>query len=149
MADWFFEHGETAGVPCEIAWASWTDVANWSFDPSIEWVRLDGPFAAGTRGTTKPRNGDSLSWLIREASPGRATIELELPGALVRFDWRFAEAGPAATRITQSVTLEGVKASDYVGLAESQLAAGIPLGMRRLVAEMEKALGPRRRQGET
>ena len=146
VADWFFEHGVVAEVPCNVAWAFWTDVSNWSLDPSLESVRLDGPFVAGTRGTTKPRNGDPLAWPIREASPGHAVIEMELPGAAVRFEWRFREAGPAATRMSQSVTLAGPRASDYVGIAESELAKGIPQGMERLAREMEKAAF--RRPGE-
>ncbi len=54
---------------------------------------------------------------------------MELPGAAVRFEWRFREAGPAATRMSQSVTLAGPRASDYVGIAESELPKGIPPGM--------------------
>ncbi len=57
VADWFFEHGVVAKAPCNVAWAFWTDVSNWSLDPSLESVRLDGPFVAGTRGTTKPGTG--------------------------------------------------------------------------------------------
>jgi hypothetical protein len=120
------------------AWAFWTDVSHWTLDRSVEWVRLDGPFAAGTNGLTKPRDAEPIRWRIQDATPGRATIEIELPGAVVRFEWRMVAAGEE-TRITQSVTLSGARAEDYVALAESQLKSGIPEGMRTLAEAMEKA----------
>ena len=132
MTEWRFEHAVDAKAPLESAWAFWTDVSNWTLDTSVEWVKLDGPFAAGTSGTTKPRGGEPLQWRIQHASLGEALIEMELTGAVVQFKWRFARAGSGLTAISQSVTLSGPKAEDYVGVAESQLAAGIPEGMRML-----------------
>jgi hypothetical protein len=133
---WIFEHSVLAGVPSEAAWAYWTNVANWRFDTSIETVRLDGPFAAGSRGVTKPRGADLVSWRIRDAAPGHAIIEIELPGAVARFQWTFTPA-ESGTRITQRVTLSGPSSGQYLAVAQSQLAAGIPAGMRMLAAAME------------
>src|SRR6266571_4992649 len=70
MGEWTFEHSVQAHVTPEVAWAFWTDVRNWRFDPSLESVELDGPFAAGARGVTKPRGGEPIEWSIREAAPG-------------------------------------------------------------------------------
>jgi len=135
---WSFEHSVLARVPLEDAWSFWTDVGHWSLDTSVEWVRLDGPFAAGTYGTTKPRAGEPIRWLIEEAETGRATIRIDLPGALVRFDWSFIAETRTATRLTQRVALTGEKASDYLAIAQSELAAGIPLGMAKLAEAMER-----------
>jgi len=46
---WRFEYSVTCTVPVEFAWVFWMDVRNWSLDADVEAVRLDGPFAAGTR----------------------------------------------------------------------------------------------------
>src|SRR5947209_1402718 len=135
MGEWTFEHSVQAHVTPEAAWAFWTNVRNWSFDPSLESVELDVPFAAGARGVTKPRGGEPIEWSIREAAPGHAVIEIPLPGALVTFCWAFAPA-EGGTRITQRVTLSGAGSGQYLGVAESQLALGIPEGMRKLAELM-------------
>ena len=135
MSEWAFEHSVQAQVTPDVAWAFWTDVHNWRFDPSLESVDLDGPFAAGARGVTKPRRGEPIEWSIREAAPGLAVIELPLPGALVEFHWTFAPV-EGGTRITQRVTLSGAGSGQYLGVAESQLAVGIPEGMRKLAELM-------------
>lgn len=57
------------------------------------------------------------------------------------FEWRFESAGPKATTISQSVTISGPRARDYVGMTESQLAPGIPQGMRKLAQAAELAQG--------
>ena len=137
MGEWAFEHSVQAQVTPETAWAFWTDVRNWSFDPSLESVELDGPFVAGTRGVTKPRGGEPIEWSIREAAPGHAVIEIPLSGALVAFDWTFVPA-EGGTRITQRVTLSGPGSGQYIGVAESQLAVGMPEGMRKLAEVMAR-----------
>jgi hypothetical protein len=42
------------------------------------------------------------------------------------------------TQITQEVTIVGPEVEKYVPLAESQLAAGIPQGMRQLAEAIER-----------
>lgn len=133
---WTFEHSVHAHVAPEEAWAFWTDVSNWTFDTSLESVTLDGPFAAGTRGVTRPRGGDAIAWLIREAGSGHACIEIQLPGASVEFYWTFA-AADGGTQITQRVNLWGPGADLYIDVAATQLANGIPEGMRKLSEAME------------
>jgi hypothetical protein len=112
MTGWRFEHAVHVKASVESAWAFWTDVASWTLDTSLEWVNLDGPFAAGTRGTTKPRGSAPLQWLIQHAAPGEAIIDMELPGAVVRFEWRFVRVEPEVTSISQTVTLSGPKAEE-------------------------------------
>jgi hypothetical protein len=135
-SEWSFEHSVQARVTPEAAWAFWTTVSNWAFDTSLESVKLDGPFVAGGKGVTTTRGGQAIEWRIREASPGHALIEMPLPGALVAFRWTFVP-DKCGTRITQRVTLSGPGADQHVGVAESQLAVGIPEGMRKLVEVME------------
>ena len=141
MSAWSFEHSVDVAVEPEVAWHFWTNVANWRFDPSLEWVTLEPGFVAGAKGVTKPRGADPIVWSIPHTGKGDATIEMLFPGALVTFQWTFRPAGTGRTRITQAVTLSGPQANDYTGLAESQLAEGIPQGMRKLAQEIERASG--------
>jgi hypothetical protein len=138
MSDWSFRHSVVARVEPEEAWGFWTTVSNWTLDVSLEQVQLDGPFAAGSRGVSKPRGSDPLPWLIREVGVRTAVIQMELPGAEVLFSWSFVAAEGGGTQITQQVTISGERVADYVGVANSQLVPGIPEGMKKLAEAVER-----------
>ncbi len=57
---WKFEYSVECEAPRDFAWRFWTHVDNWKLDSDVDSVQLDGPFAAGSRGATKVRNGDSV-----------------------------------------------------------------------------------------
>ena len=139
-----FEHAVGCPVPREFAWRFWTRVENWAVvDSSVESVRLDGPFAAGTKGVTKPRGLPPTEWELTEVEAARrAVISIALPGAAFSFEWLFEESAGGGTRITQRVRLAGERAADYAG-ALPEFEAGIPAGMRSLVAAMSKLLDRR------
>ena len=134
-----FEHSIECPVSRDFAWRFWTDVSNWAFDVSVESVTIDGPFAAGAKGVTKPRGGDPIEWrLVEVQDRSAATFEIALPGATTWFYWRYEDAAGGAVRITQRVTLEGARAADYAeGMA--MLESGIPQGMRKLAEVMARA----------
>jgi hypothetical protein len=137
LSDWAFEHSVLSRVTPEAAWAFWTDVSNWMFDPSVKSVKLDGPFAAGARGVTEPSGGaERIEWYIREAGPGHALIEIPLPGAVAAFRWTFVGV-EGGTQITQRVTLSGADSDQYLDVAESKLRAGILEGMGKLAQLMQ------------
>jgi Polyketide cyclase / dehydrase and lipid transport len=137
---WDFEYSVECPVDRDFAWNFWTDVNNWVVvEPSVDWVKLDGPFAAGTKGTTKPRNSDQVEWLIVEVQDRRrAVIDISVPGAVMRFDWRFEEITGGRTRITQRASLEGERAADYEAVAR-QMEEGMPQGMQKLADSIEQS----------
>jgi hypothetical protein len=140
MPAWSFEHSVTVYAPCETAWRFWSDVANWAeVDPAVEWASLDGPFAAGTRGQTKPVGAAPTQWTLVEVEPARrAVIELAAPGAILRFVWMLSDEGHTGTRLTQRAELDGDDAAQYLDAVQG-LEANIPLGMNKLVAAIEVA----------
>ena len=108
---WQFIYSIQVNVNREFAWRFWTSVENWSFDPDIEWVKLDGPFEVGARGTTKTKGADLVNWEITDLREGEAAvIEIPLPGATGRFAWRFEERSETSARLTQQITLAGPQA---------------------------------------
>ncbi|MFL6216590.1 MAG: SRPBCC family protein [Blastocatellia bacterium] len=136
---WEFQYAVDCPVSRAFAWQFWSNVENWLSDPSVESLTIDGPFAAGTRGATKTRGGETINWhLIEVEDDHRAVIEIGLPGAVVRFHWQFEDVADAATRLTQRVTLEGERAADYLA-GTAELEKGIPAGMQRLAAEIASA----------
>jgi hypothetical protein len=139
---WSFEHSaETAATP-QQAWSFWTNVENWAVvDSSVEWVRLDGPFLTGTKGTTKPQHQEAIAWHIADVDEGRsAIIEVEIDGAVMRFIWRFEELAGKGTRLTQTAELAGDDAEKYKD-AMTEFEFGIPLGMAKLADAIDRSVG--------
>ena len=124
----------------EAAWRFWSDVANWAvIDPAVEWAHLDGPFEAGTSGQTKPVGEPPTRWRLVAVEPAsRAVIELDAPGAVLRFTWTLRDDSRGATTLTQRVELEGDEAAQYLE-AMKDLAENIPLGMHKLVSAIERS----------
>jgi polyketide cyclase/dehydrase/lipid transport protein len=135
---WEITHSvETSASPA-FAWNFWTDVANWD-DPPAEF-ELDGPFAAGSRGTTRLPGQEPLHWFIREVTPpNAATIEMRLDGATLSFEWRFVGLADGRTRLTQRIVLKGEKAEVYLSQVKSAFTANLPKGMNKLATAMANA----------
>jgi hypothetical protein len=137
---WEFEHSVDAAAKRPFVWRFWTDVANWAFDSSIEWVRLEGPFASGTAGATKSPGLDPVHWVLRDVrAPEEAVIEMALGEAMLRFRWRFEEIAEGGTRITQRVSLTGPGAEPLIEQGAAEFERGIPGGMRKLAALITEA----------
>lgn len=137
---WEFEHSVETTPNRDFVWRFWTDVNNWAFDTSIEWIRLEGPFASGTQGVTKSPGVEPVRWVLKEVDDGEeAIIEMALADATLRFHWRFEDVAGGGTRITQRVTLTGANADTLARQAAPEFERGIPQGMERLAAEVRLA----------
>jgi hypothetical protein len=100
------EHSVDADASPGFAWSFWTDVTNWD-DPPAQFV-LDGPFAAGSRGTTLLPGQEPVHWTIREVRAGESFIlEMLLDRATLCFEWRFDAVSDGKTRLTQRIVLFG------------------------------------------
>ena len=140
---WRTEHSVEARVSRDRAWRYWTTVTNWTIDPAIEWVKIDGPFACGAIGETKPVDGDPVRWAVVEIDEGeRAVIEVRVPGAVARFVWQFEQLAAERTRLTQTVTIEGPAGNAQAEQIGAELEQGIGLGMRMLANAMDRAALP-------
>src|SRR5262249_35830022 len=86
---WTCQRSVDVDVAASFAWHYMADVRNWN-DPPAEFT-LDGPFAAGGRGTTSMPGRPPVYWTIATVDPGRAyTIQTALSdGASMRFIWQF------------------------------------------------------------
>lgn len=135
---WVFQHSVECKASLESAWKYWTDIANWDDPPAR--FELDGPFEAGSRLTTI-LPGQTLHSVIRDVRAGRdATIEMQLPDAIVSFQWSFEELNKDSVQITQRITLAGRNAKSFVAEA-SVLERTAPDGMKKLAAAIERLGG--------
>lgn len=135
---WELTHSVETNASPSFAWNFWTDVTNWD-DPPAEFA-LNGPFAAGSRGTTRMPGQTPLQWFIREVTPpNAATIEMSLDGAALSFEWRFVGLADGRTRLTQRIVLQGEKADMYLSQVKAAFTANLPDGMKKLATAMAKA----------
>jgi hypothetical protein len=143
---WSFMHAVECQASRDSVWEFWTKVANWAaVDPGLESAELDGPFATGTNGTTKPRGQDPVRWRLAEVHDrSSALIELSVPGAVLKFLWKFEDTAGGGTLIMQRVGLEGPRADAYTSTVGPEMEKGIPPGMQRLAAAIDRAAGGRR-----
>ena len=132
------EHSIEVQVSPEFAWKYRTDIANWN-DPPARFV-LDGPFIAGSRGTTVLPGQEPLYWSIREVRPlTRFVLEMQLDKALLTFEWRFDALSEQRTRMTQKIVLSGDNAAAYAEQVEAGFRPSLADGMRRIATEMAAA----------
>ena len=138
---WKFEHSVECRVSRDFAWQFWTNVDNWAVvDPGVDSVKLDGPFAVGSRGVTKTGDYPPIEWQITEVEDGkRALIEVPVPGAVAKFLWTFADAAGGGTHITQQVSIEGEQDEQYAETFGKEMEGGMPAGMQRLADAIEAA----------
>jgi hypothetical protein len=135
---WEFRFSIECNATQQFAWRFWTDITNWN-DPPAKFD-LDGPFEIGARLTTT-LPGETLYSVIRDLQPEReATIEMQLPDAILSFHWRFEKLTEDRTRITQGLVLSGANAKSFVAQATA-MEASVPDGMRKVAAAIERAQG--------
>lgn len=139
---WDCQRSVDVDVPVSFAWQYMTDIRNWN-DPPAEFA-LDGPFAAGSRGTTRMPGQLPASWTIRDVEPGRAyTIEggslFERAQLLVH--WRFDALSERSARLTQRLELCGENAATYVDGVRAGFEPHVEPGMRRIAEMMTRAAG--------
>jgi hypothetical protein len=117
-----------------------TDVSNWS-DPPAEFT-LDGPFAAGSCGTTRMPGQPPATWVIRDLDSGKSyTIEggsfLDRASMLVH--WRFDALPDGRTRLTQRIELWGDNAATYIDEVRAGFEPNLEPGMRRIAGNIARA----------
>jgi hypothetical protein len=129
-----------------IAPAARAEVRAWlgRFVGSEAEFALEGPFAAGTRGTTKMPGQLTNSWIIRDVDPGRAyTIEGSsfLENALLLVHWQFDSLLEDRTRLTQRLELSGENAARYADKIRSAFEPNLEPGMQRIARMMVERAG--------
>jgi hypothetical protein len=132
---WTFEHSVECAASCQFAWSYWTNIENWN-DPPAKF-ELDGPFAVGSRLTTRLPD-QTLHSVIRYIEPGyAATIEMQLSDGVVSFNWTFEDLSETTSRITQRLVLS--TANPALVAQASVLEQTVPQGMSKLIASIEEA----------
>jgi hypothetical protein len=143
---WQLEHSVETDASPGFAWSYLTDVRNWN-DPPAEFM-LDGPFAAGSQGTTLMPGQEPVRWHLSEVQAGQSyTIETDLQGATLSFRWRFDAVSDRTTRLTQRIVLTGPNAAAYAEDIERSFGANLQSGMERIATTIATAAARIREAG--
>ena len=104
--------------------------------------KLSRVMMASSKGTTKMWGQEPIHWRIAEVEPpGRNVTEIELIGAVLRFNWTYEELPDNRTRLSQHIVLEGPGAEAYVPFMEEHFVGNVPKGMEKLAEEVARYPG--------
>jgi hypothetical protein len=127
-------------APPEKVWRIWSDTSTWpAWNPDVEAVSLDGPFAAGVKGTMRTKSGGEHHISIAELQPGRSFV-LEsdgVPATRLLFKCEILPAG-AGSRISQSVSLKGPFSFLFGPMMGKRIASSFPPLLDGLAAAAER-----------
>jgi len=133
---------ETSASPAAV-WKVWSDTTTWpQWNPDVQAMTLNGPFAAGTTGTMKTKQGTRQVQLA-EVVPGRS-FRLEtsvIPLTRFAFECQVV-AGPAGkTIISQAIRVGGPLGGVVGGMMGRQIADTFPALLQGLARQAEAGEG--------
>jgi hypothetical protein len=112
------------------SWPEW--------DEAVRWVRRDGPFAEGTRGSLKPKGGPKVDFVIETLVPDREfTDRSTMPGASLTIRHLVEVLGDGRTGVGVVVSIEGPLARLWKLFLGRGIARSTPAGLHRLVEVVE------------
>jgi uncharacterized protein YndB with AHSA1/START domain len=109
---WVHEHtAETAASP-KAVWQVLRDLDQWAtWDTSLEWVRLQGPFQVGSQVTMKPTGQDPITSVIVQAAENRVYADQTTLGEVtLRFSHTLQPLAGGGTTITHRLEITGPEA---------------------------------------
>jgi uncharacterized protein YndB with AHSA1/START domain len=133
---------ETSASPPAV-WKVWSDTATWQeWNPDVQAMALNGPFATGTTGTMKTKQGTRQIQLA-EVVPGRS-FRLEttvIPLTRFAFECTVAAGVAGKTTISQGIRVGGPLGGLVGGMMGKQIADTFPALLRGLARKAESNEG--------
>jgi hypothetical protein len=129
-------HAESSAPPSAF-FARWGDMASWpEWNADTEWVRLDGPFAAGSTGVLKPKGGPKVRFVVASLTDREFVDVSRLLGARLTFDHQIAPT-ETGCRIDVRVTMHGPLARLWATILGKGFRTSLQPDLDRLVALVE------------
>lgn len=133
---WRFEHSADSAAAPEAVWRRYADVPNWRdwSRRGVVWSRIDGPFAVGTKGKSKPPGLPAGRFRLVAVEPNALfASETRLPGARLRFEHAIDQRA-SGVRITHRALIDGPLTALYARVLRKSIEDGLPDGVERLAA---------------
>jgi Polyketide cyclase / dehydrase and lipid transport len=133
MSAWELQHSAVSGAGPAQVWERYTDVDEWrEWSKGVEKSSLDGPFKAGTKGTSKPPNMPKGRFQLVAVEPEQGfTSEIKLPGGTLTLE-HMLEPTDGGTRITHRATLAGPLNFIWTPVIGRMIKRELPDGVERL-----------------
>ena len=137
-----YSFGEQMVIEGDIAavWQVATDVEAWpSWDPHEEKARLDGPFAAGTKGWNKPKGAPAGGFTITAVEPERMwSAWAGIPFGSLRGVNRFEPLDDGRILVSKVFEVRGPFAPVFRLIWEKRVRADMLLTFEALQAEAQR-----------
>jgi Polyketide cyclase / dehydrase and lipid transport len=133
---WQHEYaGETSAEPAAV-WSVLRDLDNWaSWDTSMDWVRLHGPFGVGAEVVMKPSGQDPISSVIVQADENeRYADQTEFAGVTLRFSHTLVPLETGGTRVVHRLEITGPAAGQVGPELGPAITEDFPEAMAALLA---------------
>src|SRR2546430_13740998 len=138
---WSCEHSVETRAGTETIFEIFRDVSRWpEWNPGVERIDLDGPFATGTTGDMVIPHQGSLSFRLAWVGEGRGfEDETEIPGAevVVRVRHSLEPLAGGGARVSYRATVEGAAGGVRGPAIGPDEYAGLPSGRGAPVARAQ------------
>jgi hypothetical protein len=139
---WTAEHSTVTTADPKALWSIWTTAEGWpGHNRKLEWARLDGPLAVGSRIVTKATNGMRSSITITALVPyERFTMETRIPFGKVTFDHiATPDAKGTSLVFTYRLTITGPLTRVARRIFADEMARTMPPVMDIIIHDAENA----------
>jgi uncharacterized protein YndB with AHSA1/START domain len=125
---WRYEHTAQAPVSPEAVWRLWSEVELWpDWNPDIETITIDGPFAAGSKFVMNPDGDEPVHMTLEEVVPGTSFTDLaEFNGLVLRTIHLMEPAEGGNLRITYAMEITGPSADAVGAEVGEQITSDFP-----------------------
>jgi hypothetical protein len=127
------EHSILVQASAERLFKIYEDVANWhAWDPDTKRASIEGPFAAGTRGSLTPTKGNTVPMLLTKVEPNSCfTAECKIPLFRMVFEHELVPQG-ASVKVVHRVAFSGVLSALLGRMLVKQINRGLPVTLAKL-----------------
>ncbi|HEX6513451.1 MAG TPA: SRPBCC family protein [Chloroflexota bacterium] len=125
----------------EAVWRIWSAPETWpEWNPDVTAISLDGPLAAGARGSMTTKRGGTHQVTIESVEPGRSfwLVSGGLPGHQLAFRCQVLPSG-GGSRVSQGVDIRGPLGGLLSGMMGRKIAQSFEPILRALAARAEAA----------
>ena len=133
----------SSSAPPSAFFARWADMATWpEWNSDTEWVRLDGPFTAGSTGVLKPKGGPKVKFVIATLVADREFTDVSLlAGARLTFRHLIEPLPEGGSTVHVTVTLAGPLGRFWNLVLGKGLKASLRTDLGRLAIAAEASSG--------
>jgi len=123
----------------QAIFALWADINNWvTFDPGIEWAKLDAPFAVGSPYVLKPKGGPTVKATILEVEPNKRFVDVShLLGAKLRLVHEITQQNSVAM-VSVTMIMSGPLQWVWAKILGKNQQADLEESTANLIAKAEK-----------